>query len=81
MSDNKTSSKASLSVDQNPQTGVTESKGTRVQSTSKVVNAERDEELTLLADGRRINMSVDRNADGDFEIRGRSGDGRSSCQI
>ena len=67
--------KARLSIDVDPDSGVTESSGTRVQSTSTFTNAEKDETLALLADGRRINFSVDRQPDGDFEIRGKSGDG------
>jgi hypothetical protein len=65
----------SLTIDVNPETGITESQGTAIRSTAKVLNAEGDEELTLLADGRRINMTVDRKEGGNMEIRGRSGDG------
>lgn len=64
--------KASLTIDQNPQTQVTESKGTRIRSTSTVTNGEGDETLALLADGRRIDMKVDRQPDGDIEVRGKS---------
>jgi hypothetical protein len=65
----------SLSIDVNPETGVTESKGTAIRSTARITNSEGDEELTLLADGQRINMSIDRKEGGHMEIRGRSGDG------
>lgn len=67
--------KASLTLDQAPQSGLTQSSGTRIESTSQVTNAEGDETLNLLADGRRIKLTVDRQPDGDFEIRGRSGEG------
>jgi hypothetical protein len=40
-----------------------------------VLNTEGDEELTLLSDGQRINLTVDRKDGGNMEIRGRSGDG------
>jgi hypothetical protein len=49
--------------------------GTRIKSSGEVTNAEGDETLTLLADGRQIKLTVDRQSDGDIEIRGRSGDG------
>jgi hypothetical protein len=65
--------KAHLEIDQNPTTGVTESKGTRIQSTCTLTNAEGDENVALLADGSRINMTVDRQPDGDIEIRGKGG--------
>lgn len=65
--------KATLTIDQNPDTGVTESVGTRIQSTSeRSVDAET---LSLKSDGRRLTFSVDRQEDGDIEIRGKSGDG------
>lgn len=63
---------ASLAIDVNPQTGVTESKGTQIRSTT-TVNAEGDEELSLLSEGRRIDMTVDRKEDGGMEIRGKNG--------
>jgi hypothetical protein len=65
----------SLTIDVNPETGVTESQGTAIRSTAQIVNAEGDEELSLLADGQRINMKIDRKEGGSMEIRGRSGDG------
>lgn len=71
----------SLTIDVNPETGVTESKGTAISSTATIVNAEGDEELNLLADGNRIKMTVDRKEDGGMEIRGRSGDGRFRMTI
>lgn len=65
----------SLSIDVNPETGVTETRGTGIRSTARVLNTEGDEELTLLSDGQRINLTVDRKDGGNMEIRGRSGDG------
>ena len=65
--------KATLSIDQDPESQVTQSKGTRIKSTSTITNAEGDETLALLADGSRIDMSVDRQADGDIEVRGKNG--------
>ena len=67
--------KANLTIDNDPAAKTTESKGTGVKASGKVVNAEGDEELTLLADGRRINLTVDRQPGGNIELRGRSGDG------
>ena len=64
---------ATLSLDQDPAGKVTESSGTRIRSTSKITNEERDETLALLADGRRIDLSVDRQCDGDIEVRGKNG--------
>lgn len=66
--------KAALSVDRQAE-GATEIKGTLVRSESRVTNSEGDEEVALLADGQRLNMSVDRKPTGDIEIRGRSGAG------
>ena len=72
---------AKLNIDVNPETGVTESKGTQISSTSKVLNAEGDEELTLLSDGNRVDMTVDRQPGGKMDIRGRSGDGNFRVKI
>lgn len=72
---------AKLNIDVNPETGVTETKGTRISSTTKVLNAEGDEQLTLLADGTRIDMTVDRQPGGKTDIRGRSGDGHFRVKI
>lgn len=72
---------AKLNIDVNPETGVTETKGTRISSTTKVLNAEGDEQLTLLADGTRIDMRVDRQPGGRTDIRGRSGDGHFRVKI
>lgn len=60
---------------------MTESKGTQISSTSKVLNAEGDEELTLLSDGNRVDMTVDRQPGGKMDIRGRSGDGNFRVKI
>lgn len=67
--------KAQLSVDQDPSTGATAALGTRIKADSQVTSAEGDETLTLLADGQRISLTVDRQADGDIDVRGRSGGG------
>ncbi|MFN8607061.1 MAG: hypothetical protein U0931_05995 [Vulcanimicrobiota bacterium] len=68
-----TLNKAHLDIDQNPSTGVTEGSGTRIKSNCSLTNAEGDENVALLADGSRINMTVDRQPGGDIEIRGKSG--------
>jgi len=65
--------KAKMTIDQDPATGMTESVGTRIKGTATVTNAEGDENVALLADGSRINMTVDRQPDGDIELRGKSG--------
>lgn len=57
------------------------SAGTRIKSTGSVTNAEGDETLTLLADGRQVKLTVDRQADGDIELRGTSGDGPFRCTM
>lgn len=71
--------KATLDIDVSPE-GL-KATGTQVKSTGTVVNAEGDETLTLLADGRQIKMTVDRQADGDIELRGTSGDGPFRCTM
>lgn len=63
----------SLTIDVNPETGVTESKGTNLRGTARITNGEGDEELSLLADGQRLDMSVDRKPGGNFDVRGKSG--------
>ena len=65
--------KARMTIDQNPATGVTEAAGTRIKSTTTRTNEEGDEKVSLLADGSRISMTVDRQPDGDIELRGQSG--------
>lgn len=67
--------KAALEIDRQPEENSTVVKGTQVRSNSKVTNAEGDEEFALLVDGERVSMKVDRKESGEFEIRGRSGDG------
>ena len=67
--------KATLNIDQNPATGEIQVVGPRVKGTSQILNTEGDENLTLLADGQQIKMTIDRDKDGDIEIRGRDGDG------
>lgn len=64
-----------LSLDLNPQTGETRAEGTAIRGTARLLNAEGDEELSLLADGRRISLEVDRKDGGDMVIRGKSGEG------
>lgn len=65
--------KARMTVDQNPATGVTESAGTRIKGTATRTNEEGDENVAITSDGQRISMTVDRQADGDIEIRGKAG--------
>lgn len=65
--------KAQMEIDQNPQTGVTEANGTRVRSTTSILNDEGDEDVALTVDGQRITMSVDRHDDGAIDVRGRDG--------
>jgi len=67
--------KARLSIDQSPDGLQTECKGTQIQSSTEKTAADGDETLSLMAEGKRVQLSVDRDTQGDFEIRGRSGDG------
>ena len=65
--------KARMTVDQNPETGVTETVGTRIKGTATRTNEEGDENVAITSDGQRISMTVDRKPDGDIELRGKSG--------
>ena len=67
--------KAALDIDRQPDEGITAIKGTLVRAESRVVNSEGDEQVAILADGRRLSMEVDRKPSGDIELRGRSGAG------
>lgn len=67
--------KAKLTIDVDPASGKTEVVGTRIRGTSQVLNDEGDENLTLLADGQQIKMSIDRQPNGKIEVRGKDGDG------
>ena len=67
--------KATLTLDQTPSTGTTQAAAPRLKATAQILNAEGDENLTLLADGQQIKLSIDRQSDGDIEIRGRDGAG------
>lgn len=72
--------KAAFEVDRQ-EGGVTESRGTKVRTESRLTNDEGDEQVALLVDGQRIKMSVDRQESGDIEIRGTSGGGAFRLQM
>lgn len=66
---------ARLSIDVDPTGTRIDSKGTRLQSTSEKVAQDGDERLKLTSDGQRLSLQVDRKPNGDFEVRGKDGDG------
>lgn len=66
---------ARLQLDVDPATSTIESKGTRIQSTSERTAADGDEKLVMTSDGQRMSLQVDRKPGGDFEVRGKDGDG------